>query len=484
MAGVTSLGVGSGLDLEGLLTKLMTAEQQPLVALQKKQTSYQSRISALGSLKSTLASLQTTATALKPSTNQTAVEKFATYSASMSDTSVASASAAKGAVVGTYSLEVSSLAKAQRLVSPASAFTSATTALDASGTLKIEFGTFVNNTAPDPDTYTADATRELDVDIAAGATLNDIRDAINAKNGGVTATIVTGTNGPQLILSSTKTGTDSVMRLSGLTGTDAANFDFDPVTPASGAMSETASGGQAASNAAFTLNGIAATSSSNTVTGVLDGVTLTLSKENVGTPATLTVSQNTTASLTSSLNAFVKAYNEANSTMSALGTYNASTKVAGALQGDSSLRTSQSQLRNVLFSTVAGGSSAYQHLSDIGISVGKDGALALDTTKLNKAISADYAGVANLVAKAGEAYETTLEGIVGTTGTLVTATNSTTSMIKVLTSRASTLSDRLTRIEANYRKQFAALDTLVASMNDTSSYLTQQLSALTKSSSN
>jgi flagellar hook-associated protein 2 len=274
------------------------------------------------------------------------------------------------------------------------------------------------------------------------------------------------------------------MRLSGLTGTDAAYFDFDPVTPASGAMSETASGGQAASNAAFTLNGIAATSSSNTVTGVLDGVTLTLSKENVGTPATLTVSQNTTSSLTSSLNAFVKAYNEANSTMSALGTYNASTKVAGALQGDSSLRTSQSQLRNVLFSTVAGGSSAYQHLSDIGISVGKDGALALDTTKLNKAISADYAGVANLVAKAGEAYETTLEGIVGTTGTLVTATNSTTSMIKVLTSRASTLSDRLTRIEANYRKQFAALDTLVASMNDTSSYLTQQLSALTKSSNN
>lgn len=486
MASVTSLGVGSGLDLQGMLTKLMQVEQQPLTLLQKQQSSYQSKISALGTLQSSLAALQTAATGLTPSSTQTATEKFASYSASVADSTIASASAAKGAVAGTYSLEVSSLATAQRLVSPASAFTSASTALNVdAGTLKIEFGklTPATTTPLAAATYTPDATRELNISISAGASLNDIRDAINANNGGISATIVTGTNGPQLVLTSLKEGTDNVMQLSGLTGTDAGNFNFNPLTPAVGSLSESAAGGHSASNAAFTLNGIAGTSSTNAVTGVLDGVTLNLSKTNVGTPTTVTVSQNTTAGLTSALQAFVKAYNDANSTMGGLGTYNATTKIAGALQGDTSLRTAQSQVRSQLFGTVAGGSSAYQRLSDIGVSVARDGTMSLDTTKLSAAVSSDFTGVANLVAKVGDSYNKTLEGIVGTTGSLVSATTGVTRMIKDLTNRQNVLSDRLTRIEANYRKQFTALDTLVASMNKTSTYLTQQLASLTKTTS-
>lgn len=483
---VTSLGVGSGLDLEGMLTKLMQVEQQPLTLLQKKQASYQSKISALGTLQSSLATLQTAAAGLTPSATQTATEKFASYSASVADSTIASASATKGAVAGTYSLEVSNLASAQRLVSPASAFTAADTALNLdAGTLKIEFGklTAATTTPVAAATYTPDSTRELNITIPASASLNDIRDAINAANGGISATIVTGTNGPQLVLTSLKEGTDNVMQLSGLTGTDAGNFNFDPLTPAVGTLSETAAGGHSASNAAFTLNGIAGTSSTNAVTSVLDGVTLNLSKTNVGTPTTITVSQNTTSGLTSALQAFVKAYNDANSTMGGLGTYNATTKIAGALQGDSSLRTAQSQVRSQLFGTVAGGSSAYQRLSDIGVSVAKDGTMSLDTTKLSAAANSDFTGVANLVAKVGDTYNKTLEGIVGTTGSLVSATTGVTRMIKDLTNRQNTLSDRLTKIEANYRKQFTALDTLVASMNKTSTYLTQQLASLSKTTS-
>lgn len=486
MASVTSLGVGSGLDLQGMLTKLMQVEQQPLTLLQKKQTSYQSKISALGTLQSSLAALQTAAAALTPSSTQTATEKFASYSASLADSAIASASATKGAVAGTYSLEVSALASAQRLVSRASAFTSATSALNIdAGTLSIQFGQLTPATT-DPvaaAAYTPDTARSLNISIAAGASLNDIRDAINAVNGGVSATIVTGTNGPQLTLTSLKEGTTNVMQLSGLTGTDAGNFNFNPLSPAVGTLSETAAGGRSASNAAFTLNGIAGTSSTNTVNGVLDGVTLSLNKTNVGTPTTLTVSQNTSTGLTTALQAFVKAYNDANSTMGGLGTYNATTKIAGALQGDSSLRTAQSQVRSQLFGTVAGGSSAYQRLSDIGVTVAKDGTLALDTTKLSAAISSDFSGVANLVAKVGDSYNKTLEGIVGTTGSLVSATTGVTRMIKDLTTRQNVLSDRLTQIEASYRKQFTALDTLVASMNKTSTYLTQQLAALTKTTS-
>lgn len=481
MASITSLGVGSGLDLQGMLTKLMQVEQQPLTLLQNKQASYQSKISALGTLQSSLAALQTAATGLTPSSTQTATEKFASYSVSVADSAIASASAAKGAVAGTYSLEVSALASAQRLVSPASAFTSTSTALNIdAGTLTIQFGQLTPATTNPvvAAAYTPDTTRSLNISIAAGASLNDIRDAINAANGGVSATVVTGTNGPQLTLTSLKEGTSNVMQLSGLTGADAGNFNFNPLSPAVGTLSESAAGGRSASNAAFTLNGIAGTSSTNTVTGVLDGVTLNLSKTNVGTPTTLTVSQNMTSGLTTALQAFVKAYNDANSTMGGLGTYNATTKIAGALQGDSSLRTAQSQVRAQLFGTVAGGSSAYQRLSDIGVSVAKDGTLSLDTTKLNTAISNDFTGVANLAAAVGASFNTTLEGIAGKTGSLVSATTGVTRMIKDLTNRQNVLSDRLTRIEASYRKQFTALDTLVASMNKTSTYLTQQLASL------
>lgn len=486
MASVTSLGVGSGLDLQGILTKLMQVEQQPLTLLQNKQASYQSKISALGTLQSSLAALQTAAAGLKPSSTQSATEKFASYSASVADTSIASASAAKGAVAGSYSLEISSLATAQRLVSPASAFTSASTAVNIDeGTLKIEFGQLtpatINPVAA--AAYTADATRELNISISANASLNDIRDAINTANGGLSATIVNGTNGPQLVLTSLKEGTSNVMKLSGLTGTDAGSFNFDPLAPAVNTLSETAAGGRTASNAAFELNGIASTSSTNTVTGVLDGVTLNLTKTNVGTPTTVTVSQNTTSGLTSALQAFVKAYNDSNSTMGGLGTYNATTKIAGALQGESSLRTAQGQVRSLLFGTAGDSTSAYQRLSDIGVSVAKDGTLSLDTTKLNAATTSDFTGVANLVAKVGDNFNNTLEGIVGTTGSLVSATTGVTRMIKDLTNRQNVLSDRLTRIEASYRKQFTALDSLVASMNKTSTYLTQQLANLPGSTS-
>lgn len=476
MAAITSLGVGSGLDLEGMVTKLMQIEQQPVLALQKKEASYQSRISAIGSLTGALAALQTAAAALTPSSGQTAADKFTSYSASIADSNVATATAAKGAVAGSYSLEVTSLAKVQRLVSPASAFTSASTPLAADGTLTIEFGKFVQGT---PSTYAPDAARQLSVTIAPGASLNDIRDAINAKNGEVSATIVTGTNGPQLVLTGAKTGTDNVMRLSGLTGADAGNFAFNPVTPVAGTLSETAAGGQTASNAAFLLNGIAATSSTNTVTGALDGITLTLSKTNIGTPTTLTVSKDATGSLTSTLKAFVKAYNDANSTMGMLGTYNATTKIAGPLQGDSALRSAQGQVRSMLFGiTAGGGSSVYQRLSDIGVSLAKDGTLSLDTVKLNKAVTADYAGVTTLVAKFGDTYNKSLENIAGSKGMLASATDSTQRMIKDLGARGDVLAKRLTQMEASYRKQFTALDTMIAGLKQTGSYLTQQLTSL------
>ncbi len=483
MASISSLGTGSGIDLSGLLTSLMQAEQRPLTILQQKEASYQARISAYGSLKSVLSSLQTASAALVPETGVSASDKFQSASATVADTTIASASATASAVAGTYSLEISALAKLHRLTTPDSTDIGGTEAvansLAAGGELKIELGALSSDYA----TFTADSASELNITIAAGSTLEQVRDAINtaATDGRVSATIINGSNGQQLVLSSGKTGTANVMKLSGDSSLG-VGFDFDPTGSASGTgnLSQAAEkGGQAATDAAFTLNGIAATSSSNTVTGVLDGVTLTLTKQTVAdTPTTLTVSKNRSSALTSALNNFIKSYNDASTSMTRLGAYNAETKVASTLTGNSTLRSAQNQVRNMVFATTQGGTSAYQRLSDIGVSVAKDGTLSLDATKLEKAIAADFAGVASLVSTVGSAFDEGVENLVGTSGSITTATDSTQRQIKDITKQQEAVSIRLIAIEARYRTQFTALDTLIATMNQTSTYLTQQLANL------
>lgn len=468
MATITSLGAGSGLDLNSLLTNLMQAEQQPLVALQQREASFQSRISALGTLQGVLSSLQTAAGSMVPAIGTTAVAKYTTFNASVADTTIASASASTGAVAGSYTLEVSSLAQSQRMVTPAYVGGSSSTVI-ATGDLKIEFGSLSGGI------YTADSLRSKTITIdSSNATLGGLRDAINAANIGASATIVTGTSGAQLVLSSKETGLSNVIQLTGLTG-----FDYDPALN-TGTMTQAAlQGGQAAANAAFTLNGIAATSTTNNVTGVLDGITLNLLKTTASlTPTILKVSKDSIGSLTTSLNAFIKAYNDANKTMTGLGSYNATTKSAGALQGNSALRTASNQVRSLVFGATAGGTSPYQHLSNIGVSLAKDGSLSLDNAKLSAAVAADPASVANLVSAVGSAYKTGIEGLVGASGSITSATDGANRTIKDLTKRQQALSDRLTIIQANYTKQFTALDSLIAGMKQTSSYLTQQLANL------
>lgn len=479
---ISSLGAGSGLDLNSILTSLMQVEQQPLLALRTKEASFQARISSLGTLKGALSSLQTAAGGFIPSATQSLVDKYATFKASVADTTIASATAGNGAAAGAYELNVTALAASHRLTSPGTdkvAENAAVTAgLAAGGTLKIELGT-LSGSSPTA-TYSADALRELNVTVAAGSTLEQVRDAINtaASDNRVSATIVTGTNGPQLILSSGKTGLENVLKLSGLGG-----FEYDPAGAGSGNLSQsTSDGGQPPSNAAFTLNGIGATSSTNSVSGVLDGVTIKLAKLSAGTPTTLTVTKDSTTSLTAAISTFVKSYNDAAKSMTNLGYYDASTKKAGALQGDSTLRGAQTQVRNLL-ATQAGGTSAYQTLSDIGVTLQTDGTLKLDSSKLTAAVEADFGGVASLVSAVGTAYKNGLEGIVGTSGNITAATDSTNRLIKDLGKRQEALAERLTQIETRYRKQFSALDSLIASMNKTSAYLTQQLANLPGSSS-
>ena len=463
MATITSLGTGSGLDLETLVTKLMSVEKIPLTSLQTKQSAYETKISAMGTLQSALASLQTSAGKLKLGPLDTAASKFGAYTATVANTSVASATASAGAVAGSYSLEVSQLAQAQRLQS--SAFSSAASSITATGgSITLELGTLSGGS------YTPDTARSVTLNLQAGATLGDLRDAINSSDAGVSATIVNGSGGAQLVLTSEE-GTNNVMQLS---GTGVTGFDYNPTAGGTQGWTQTS----AASDAQFTLNGIAVTSHSNTVSDAIDDVTLELTGT-TSTPTTLKITEDFSKNIQSALESFVTAYNAAYSTMSSLGAYDPTTKVAGNLQGNSTLRFAMTQIRQTLFSTTTDDSgSAYQTLSNIGVSVSASGSLSLDSTKLAAAIAADPNAVTSLVSNVGTQYDALVSKLTGTDGSISVATNGWKKSVSDLEDQQERLSLRLETIEARYRARFAALDTLVSSLSSTGDFLTNYISGL------
>ena len=462
MATISSLGTGSGLPLQTLLSQLMTAEQAPLVALKTKEASYNARITSYGTLRSSLDTLQTASKALIPATGKTAGDLFAVLSAGVGDTTIATATTTTGAVAGTYQLTDIKLATAQQIRK--SGITAPTTA--GSLSIKVGAGTAVN------------------VAVGANATLAQVSTAINNSTAGVTATVVNDGTKDFLVVTAKDTGVANKITITG-TGTPATPVT-DPVTLTGwesnpydySSTDVTWTQITPPVDATLKINDIDVTSASNTLSTTLTGVTINLVKAG---STSLTVTKNATSGLTSALNSFITAYNSANTTMSSLGAYNQTTKVAGALQGNRTLRDAQSEMRNQLFSSYgATTTSDLQHLSDIGVSIGKDGKLALDTTKLNAAISTDFTSVANLVAAAGTSFKAKLDNITGTTGTIVTAIEGANSLITSNQKSQTSLSAKLTLIEARYRTQFSSLDTLVASLKNTSTYLTTQLDNLSK----
>ena len=221
----------------------------------------------------------------------------------------------------------------------------------------------------------------------------------------------------------------------------------------------------------------------NTITDAIQGVTLTLAKTNVSTPTRLTVSADT-SSIQNKVSAFVKAYNSVNALIKEQTAYNAETKVAGTLNGDSTARSIQSQLRSIMSSTVGSGSPG--RLSEVGVSFEKDGTLSFDTSKFQTAMNDTTKDVAALFAKDGSTtgiasqISTRIGEMLGTSGLLTARTDGINSLIKTMDKRVESLSTRLTAIESRYRAQFTALDKTMSSMSSTSSFLTQQLSALSK----
>jgi flagellar hook-associated protein 2 len=452
---ITSSGVGSGLDVETIITKLMAVEKAPLNALETKKTTYNSEISALGKIKSDLSALQDAVQAFSTSSGVNA------FSAAVADDTVATASASSSAIGGSYTLEVQQLASANKLLSAAGADASA------GGTLTIEIGSVSGST------FTSSSS--VDVTINAGSTLSDVADAINAANAGVNATVISGASGDQLVVTSQTSGAAGLVKIS---SADLTALTYDPVT-ATGGMTEKTAG----QDAIVFVDGIQiADTTSNTVTDAVTGVTLNLVGTNTGSPTTLTVSTDTSA-LETKLNSFVTAYNDLATLVKGLTGYDTTTGNAGALNGDTTVTQIMNDLRNAIFTVPAGASSSYETLSSLGVEFQSDGSLTLDSSTLQTAMDTNYAAVAATISSYGSALDTTLSNALDVEGPLAVHTDGINTMISDINDREDQLNVQLTAIEARYRAQFTALDTLVAQMQTTSSYLTQQLAALTKTSS-
>lgn len=474
MASVSNLGVGSGLKLSDILDSLQTAEKATLKPISTQQSAYTAKLSAYGTLSSALTTFQTANTALN------SADLFSSTTATSSG-SAFSATTAGGAVAGSYTISVSKLAQAQTLTSGVQSSNTAVLgdSSAASRTLSIKLA---DGTSKDI-TLTSDQT-----------SLTGMRDAINKAGAGVNASIIKSGDGEyRLSLTAAKTGEKFAVSsvtvtgddtLQSIVGFDASKSDADNPMDLS----------VAAQDAELTVNNVAITSSSNTISDALEGITLDLKDVTTTSSQTLTVAKDT-SKVTTALSDFVDAYNTLLDQFNSLTKYTAVDVGAdtqdssnGALVGDSTLRTIQTQLKGLL--TNAASSSNYKTLSQIGISSDPTtGELKLDSAVLKTALDKDPEGIKEMMVGDGKTtgittkIATNLTGWLSSTGIIQAAKDGVSKTLNNLTDQYNKMSTRIDNLIARYKAQFTQLDVTMSSLNSTSSYLTQQFDNMTSSSS-
>jgi flagellar hook-associated protein 2 len=441
------------IDVSTLVSELVAATEAPQQSLIANQTTaVTANISALGTLKGALSTFQSSLTSLStPSA-------FNAETATSSDQTVFTATAAAGAVGGSYNVTVSTLASAQQLLS--SAFSGGDNAVVGTGKLSIALGGSTFSVAVD----------------SSNNTVAGVAAAINAaaNNPGVTATVVTGTDGAHLVLSSAQTGaanTIQVTETDGGTGLAALTYG----TGNTGHYTQQA----AAANASFSIAGVAYTSASNTVSNALSGVTLNLlATTATGTNATLTVA-NDTATVESNISGFVSAYNTLQSSLASLGSYDSSTGTAGPLLGNPVLTGTQNQIQQALYSLV--GTSNYNSLASIGITTQSDGSLTLNNTTLQTALSSNFSAVSQLFSGTNgiaAQLNSQMTADLASGGTIDTYGNTLTQQENALTTQTNTLNTQMSALTASLTQQYSALNSLLSSLQTTSSYLSQAFASL------
>lgn len=479
MAGVT--GIGSGIDIDSIVASMVAAERAPnetqLATLEKKTTT---QITAVGALKGAISDFQTALGALnKP-------ELFQARAATSSKSDLVGVTASTTAGAGSYQLEVKSLASSSKVALAAIPNTAEAPARFTSGTFEVSLG--VPGIPPAPNTK-----ESFSVTIDENTnTLAGVRDAINTagKDMGVSATIVTDEYGSRLVLSSSKTGAGRDFTVNaagadepGLIGLSALNFDG---TSGTGKNARVLTSAQSAE---LYVDGLKVVSETNKVDGAIEGVTLDLKAKTVANePLTIAVAEDK-AGVKKQIQSFVDSYNKL------IGVINAQTKVTsvgegkapvtGALVGDATARTLLNTIRNELVNVQ--GDGALRALTDIGITTQKDGTLAIDSAKLDKAMASDFGELSGLFTGdkgLASRLDAKLKPYTETGGILEQRNKAMTETIAKIDDQKETLTRRITSLQERLYKQFNAMDLLVGQLSNTSSSLLASLENLPWAASN
>ncbi len=436
----------SNLDVTGIVSQLMQIERRPMQSIERTLSGIQTQLSAWGRIQSALSTLQDAARKLGRN------DTWKAASATSGDEAVVKATAGSGAIAGSYSIEVLALAGHQTLASGAYA---SADAVVGGGTLRVQFGTL----AADGTSFAANAERpEVSIAIASGSTLAQVRDAINAADAGVSATLVADGTGQRLMLRSAETGAAQAFSIAvddpGATGLSALAHD-----PVSGSgMQRT----QTASDASVKVNGLTVAAAGNRLEGVIQDVTLELKRETAA-PVEIGVASDAKA-LRESIDAFAKAYNDLNRLITDQTRYDAATKSAGPLQGNQSAVRVQQQMRELLRTTI--GDGPLDSLNAIGLELQRDGSLAVSEAKMNKALAsperlrAFFAAVSDTPEQEGFAHRLVarIRNLLDPEGALPAVTDSLKARQRSAEQQQERLEARLSDIQKRLMRQYTALD--------------------------
>ena len=437
---ISSPGIGSGLNINSIISQLMSLERRPLNIMERQQREFDAQLSAYGRLNSAVSEFETAMDKLGD------LSKFQVFSATSGDEGIFTATADSSAAVGTFDIEILNLAVNQKSASAAFADAGTTTIGNAGEKINIQVGA---------------GTFSVDI---GGKTLNQIRDDINdaADNLGVTATVLNDDAGYRLVLTSDETGTANAMSLS---------FEDSGATPITDPLTMTTT--RAAEDAIIEVDGFTATRSSNTISDVIEGVTLSLKAENTPSTTTLTIGQDADT-IKESVQAFADAFNNLRETISTLRN--------GDLAGDNTLLSIESRLLGVVNTGASGLTGSFSFLSEVGLSIQKDGTMAVDDAELTAALQTDFSGFAELFGHQGQGFANRFESLagdlLGSNGLLKIRTDGIGDRIDALEVRMDQTERRLITTEERYRAQFTALDALLGQLNSTSTFLGQQLASL------
>lgn len=465
---LSSPGVGSGLDVERIITQLVALERKPIEQLKAQKSSLQTKLSQWGQIKSALSELQSAAQRLREPA------LWNTRSATSSGSAVGAS--ATGAASGSFAVTVSQLASAQNIRTAASIGSGA---LGWEGRLEFTQGTWSGGS------FIPGSGTPVSVNVLSTDTLADIAGKINAAGAGVTATVVNVGGGQQrLALRSNTTGEVNGFAVRAFDpsnveitdGTGLGNLSF-----ATGITSGMA--GNLAADAQLTIDGIPITSPSNTVTGAITGVTLTLSAT-TSSPVTVTVGPDS-ASYKKALENFQKAYNDLNTLLR--NTTQADPtggRNSGPLVGDQAALGVQRALRNVVGASGPSG-LPFERLSDIGLQVQRDGSLQINTARLDAVLSNPDA-LRTFMDDASSGIATRVRDLASRLlafdGSVSTRSQGLQNAIQRQDEQVARLESRVTRTEAQLRAQYTRLDSTLAGLNGLSSYLSQQVAQWNRSS--